>query len=151
MKQDLYNLIYCSKNCIRGGEAQVKAELQNILAASRKNNTAHDITGALLYNGGNFAQVLEGPLAAIERTFEKIQCDPRHTEVNVLHNGPAESRNFPEWSMAFAGAGDPGRKALASSAFEAAFNSSDRAGEQVLALLRELVVQEEDWLLLESV
>lgn len=150
MQQHLYNLIYCSRNRIQGTEAEVRAELQTILAASRKNNTAQRITGALFYNDGNFAQILEGPLAAIERTFEKIQCDSRHTDVNVLHNGPAEGRNFPDWSMAFAGTSDADQKALASTAFEAAFKSSDNGGERILALLRELVVQEEDWLLVES-
>ena len=37
-----------------------------------------------MFNSGCFAQVLEGPHHAIQATFERIQCDERHSDVTVL-------------------------------------------------------------------
>ena len=70
MNHDLYRIVYCSRNLIRyGNPSAVGKELQQILAKSRTNNQKAGITGALIYSAGNFAQVLEGQLSAIERTF----------------------------------------------------------------------------------
>ena len=150
MNSNLYNLVYCSRNRILGNNAEVTAELQNILASSRTNNGRAGITGALLYNAGNFAQILEGPLAAIERTFEVIQRDPRHSEVTVIQSGRAVARQFPEWSMAFAGNNTVERMPLATAAFDAVFSNSVGAGEQMLSLLKDLIVREDDWVLLDA-
>src|SRR4051794_450149 len=97
---NLYKLVYCSRNRIRGNSAEVTAELRKILNSARRNNARLEITGALLYNAGNFAQVLEGPLSSIEQIFESIQRDSRHSEVVVIQSGPVDTREFPEWSMA---------------------------------------------------
>jgi hypothetical protein len=94
MNSNLHKLVYCSRNCIQGSDSAATEELQVILASARKNNLALGITGALLYNNGNFAQFLEGPLASVERIFEVIQCDPRHTEATVVYNGPTPSATF---------------------------------------------------------
>src|SRR3712207_1506424 len=97
----LHRIAYCSRNRIPADA--LAGELQGILTAARRTNARLAVTGALLYNQGSFAQVLEGPLPAIERIFEAIQCDPRHSEVMVIDSGPIDARTFPEWSMAFAG------------------------------------------------
>ena len=44
-----------------------------ILAVSRRNNARAGITGALMYSGSAFAQVLEVPRLAVEAIFERIQ------------------------------------------------------------------------------
>ncbi len=150
MNHNLYKLVYCSRNRIRGTNAEVIAELQTILASSRVNNARAGISGALLYNAGNFAQVLEGPLSSIERTFEIIQCDVRHSEVTVIQSGPCTAREFPEWSMAFAGNSAVENMPLATAAFDAAFTSSVGAGEQMLSVLKGLIVCEDDWVLLDA-
>jgi len=99
----------------------------------------------LLFSAGTFAQALEGPLAAIERTFERIQCDPRHDDVTVLQIAPIERRAFPDWSMAFAGtaapADTPGGQALA----RALSGAEASAGWDIVAALRELVQREPEW------
>src|SRR3954466_6147377 len=140
----LYKLVYCSRNRISGSGPEVTEELQSILATSRANNAPAGITGALLYSAGNFAQVLEGPLSSIERTFELIQRDPRHSEVIVIESGPAEMRYFPEWSMAFVGNSNTEHMSSAAAAFEAVFTNVVGSGEQMLAILRELIVREDD-------
>ena len=92
----VFRLIYASRSRI-GGEA---AALASILAAARANNAAAGITGVLLHTPDGFAQVLEGSLAAVGATFERIQNDPRHGEVAVLEAGPADARLFAGWTMA---------------------------------------------------
>jgi blue light- and temperature-responsive anti-repressor len=146
----IYKLVYCSRNRITGSGPEVNEEMQSILTTSRVNNAKVQITGALLYNAGNFAQVLEGPLASIERTFERIQRDSRHSEVVVIQSGPVEAREFPEWSMAFAGSSRLERMPQAAAAFDAVFANTVGAGEQMLSVLRDLVVSEDDWVLFDA-
>lgn len=76
-------------------------ELKEILQIARENNTREDITGLLLYRGGNFIQVLEGPEDAVMNLYGKISRDPRHTGVETLLKGPITERQFADWSMGF--------------------------------------------------
>lgn len=146
----IYTLTYCSRNLVQGRPEEVRRELRSILAASRRNNAGRRVTGALLYNAGSFAQILEGPLGNVEQTFEAIQRDPRHGEVTVIQSGFAEGRQFPDWSMAFAGGstfdGDP----ETADAFEAVFAGAADSGERMLTLLRDLMIDESDWLLMDT-
>jgi len=82
-------------------------ELLDILKISRENNSSKDVTGLLLYKGGNFMQVLEGPDEAVEALYEKIKVDPRHKDVNVLSREQISARQFPAWEMAFQNLDNP--------------------------------------------
>lgn len=77
------------------------AELDALLAQARAANRARDVGGILVYRNRTFLQLLEGPHAAVTRTFERVRRDQRHTHVRVVVSGPIDRRNFPEWSMAF--------------------------------------------------
>ena len=103
---DLYSIAYISKNTIQGTREEVEAQLEKILASARKNNQALNVTGALLYSGGYFCQVLEGEEETLEELFETIQMDNRHGTVTVLHFNEIESRGFGDWAMALAGVED---------------------------------------------
>ena len=101
--QELYRLVYVSHGVDTGDLDRLDAEVADILAASRRNNQAAGITGALLFSSGCFAQTLEGTMDAVTATFERIQCDTRHRDTLVLQAGPVASREFGDWSMAYAG------------------------------------------------
>ena len=150
MQNNIYRLVYCSRNRLTGGTTEIRKELARILASSRKNNVPMNVTGALLYTDGNFAQVLEGPLSSVERIFEVIQRDSRHSEVTVVQCGPISERDFPEWSMAFMGSSDAQTLPIATAAFESVFANTAGAGEQMLLTLKELVISEEEWILLDA-
>ena len=107
---------------------------------------APGVTGALLFNEDLFAQVLEGPLEAVEQIFEQIQRDQRHSDVTILESGPAVERDFPEWSMAFAPMNRTAAFGTTIPTFDAAIANPSDAGKQVLTFLHEVVVQE-DWML----
>ncbi|MEO8660399.1 MAG: BLUF domain-containing protein [Bryobacteraceae bacterium] len=146
MTNDIYKIVYCSRNQIAGTPEEIKAGIQSILNTSRINNAKANVTGALLFNEGLFAQVLEGPVAAVETIFEKIQRDTRHSDVIVLQSGTFAERDFPAWSMAFAARGANSATTFGIPAFEAAKSNLSLAADQVLALLHKVVVQE-DWMM----
>jgi hypothetical protein len=102
MPDSLHSLAYFSRNARPEG-VDLDTEIADILVSARRNNSRAGVSGALLFSAGCFAQVLEGPLSAVESIFETIQCDPRHFAVTVLHFRPIETRRFGLWSMAFAG------------------------------------------------
>ena len=141
----LHRVLYCSRNIIPGAVEAIAADVREILAVSRVNNARDGVTGGLLFSEGCFAQVLEGPLDAVEAAFERIQCDARHCEVVVLQSGPIAKRDFPDWSMAFAGT-DAASSPLAKATLATAFSGQSSAGDDLLDLLKGLVVRETDWL-----
>lgn len=144
MGEIIYQLVYCSRNAVGECHADVDAEILRILDASRRNNRRDGVTGALLFGAGSFAQVLEGPLAAVERVFERIQRDPRHADVVVLHVLCSERREFGDWSMAYAG-----RLAATGEAASILSKVAERPGldgaKSVLTMLRDLIGREEEW------
>ena len=66
-------------------------------------NKAVGVTGMLVFHDGAFLQAIEGEKRAVNEIFARIQNDPRHGDLVVLHRGPGpEQRVFGEWSMGFA-------------------------------------------------
>lgn len=74
--------------------------IDEILAASRRNNHADGITGLLLYDGYRFLQALEGEPHRVQRAFDRIKGDVRHRAVVMLSSHEVTARSFGEWSMA---------------------------------------------------
>ncbi|MEZ5225147.1 MAG: BLUF domain-containing protein [Acidimicrobiales bacterium] len=104
IESNLIRLIYVSQNLILGSRDEVVASVEQILVASRQRNAEASITGALMFNDGCFAQVLEGPEDAVIATHERILADPRHAKVVMIAEQPVEARQFGGWDMAFVGA-----------------------------------------------
>ena len=105
---DLYHLAYVSDAQLQEpghslDDAMLQWQLRQILDSAEENNGAQQITGALRYSGGHFAQVLEGPQAAINDRYRRISQDTRHTNVTPLIYEPAGERQFANWSMALCG------------------------------------------------
>ena len=142
MPDDLYRLVYYSRNRIPP-EADVQAEVDSILRASQRNNADAKITGALIFNNGVFAQVLEGDLADVEKTFERIQRDDRHGDVEVLSFEPASERGFASWSMAFIGRSKRHLDLFGHLAKASGFEAKRLQGERVLEIMHAIAVEEE--------
>ena len=98
---EVYRLIYRSQMTIGGEPQTVADEIRRILSWSRDWNRRAGISGALLFDLRHFAQVLEGPPAAVKALFGHIACDRRHRSVTLLRCGSVPSREFPTWSMAY--------------------------------------------------
>ena len=74
-------------------------ELSSILRQSKMTNPAQGITGVLCCSGGIFIQVLEGGRNAVNRLYNRISADPRHTDVVLLTYEEIAERRFAGWSM----------------------------------------------------
>jgi hypothetical protein len=99
----LRRLIYRSRSRIGGGPATAGAEIGRLLETSRARNDTLGVTGALIWHGTRFAQVLEGPPEAVQALIDSIRADPRHDEVETVEDAAVATRAFPGWSMAYAG------------------------------------------------
>ena len=95
----IHRLLYQSDCAVAGTPAQVEATVQAIVRFSQLANQAAGLTGALMFSSGVFVQVLEGPLLALEATFERICSDLRHKRVRLLDLAVTEERAFEDWSM----------------------------------------------------
>jgi hypothetical protein len=82
-------------------------ELDEILVTSRENNARLNISGMLLYKGGNLMQVLEGEEAKVRTLYAKITADRRHNGFIILCDGYQAERQFSDWTMAFRNLNSP--------------------------------------------
>ncbi len=99
----MFSLAYRSRNLIEGMFPDSLGEMQKLLDVSRARNAGLGVTGALIFNEGVFAQILEGDEAAVREIFKSIEKDPRHTGIVVLPSQTYDDRRFEKWSMAFVG------------------------------------------------
>ncbi len=93
----LFELAYVSTITFNASDE----DIEQIVSHSQLNNALADVSGLLLFNGINFAQLLEGPQSTLVRLFEKIRQDERHTGVIKLVERPIDARAFSGWSMAY--------------------------------------------------
>lgn len=78
----------------------------DILRVAIEVNRRLDITGYLIRESGQFAQVLEGCEDKVRDLFHKISRDPRHDDVQVLGSGQVPTRLFSGWSMGYSNLGN---------------------------------------------
>lgn len=138
----MFQLLYASG----ASRPMSTGDLDDILAASRRNNAGIGVTGLLLYAENTFLQVLEGEEKHVRALVERIKLDPRHRNFMTLYEMPAENRAFAQWEMGFRLL-EPGRAADAS-VFRATRDALDRRigrddgglmFEMVLAFGRDMV------------
>ena len=91
----LVRLMYVS----RAVPAVDQEELLAILRKSKANNPQQGITGVLCFSEGIFLQVLEGGRSAVNRLYNRIACDERHTQVELLGYEEIGERRFAGWAM----------------------------------------------------
>jgi hypothetical protein len=93
----MYMAVYVSSAVELFSEQQLEA----LLETSRENNRKLDITGMLLYKGGNFMQLLEGPKDAVTGLLAKIHSDSRHRGMIMLLQEDHAEHEFKDWAMGF--------------------------------------------------
>lgn len=93
----LLELVYSSQTPATMDATSVRA----LLEQARDKNAALNVTGLLCYDHEQFLQIIEGETDVIMDLFHKIQEDPRHTDVRILHEGDIDSRAFSDWKMAY--------------------------------------------------
>lgn len=94
-------LLYISESRLNRTDAALS--ITPIIEISQIRNTKLAITGALLFTGVHFAQILEGPSDSLEQLMCSIRNDGRHANVAVIDQSPIVMRRFPDWKMAYHG------------------------------------------------
>tara|TARA_R110002074_G_scaffold322133_1_gene492673 strand:+ start:1624 stop:2070 length:447 start_codon:yes stop_codon:yes gene_type:complete len=97
MSTPIHQLVYISA----AEHEFTEKELQELLVQARENNESLGITGMLLFHEGSFIQSLEGEKELVEKLYEKIGKDDRHSESRVIFRGQLAERDFDSWSMGF--------------------------------------------------
>lgn len=73
--------------------------LQQIAAASERNNWRDGITGVLVIFQNRFVQVLEGDRIQVSDCFARIASDARNTSCQLLSLTYLARRRFARWTM----------------------------------------------------
>jgi hypothetical protein len=94
-RPDLYQIFYVSRSLAS------REQVQAIVACARELNARRHVTGSLLYTGGHFAQVIEGPAATLAETMVAITADHRHDTVRTLVKGRLAERRYGDTRMAY--------------------------------------------------
>ncbi|MGI4792660.1 MAG: BLUF domain-containing protein [Janthinobacterium lividum] len=91
----LSTLIYRS----RATKPMSPPDLLELTRAAQTRNWSEAITGLVLWDKGDFFQLLEGPEEGIARVMRSINADTRHTNVEILTWQMATRRRFANWDM----------------------------------------------------
>lgn len=76
-------------------------DLEHLHFVNKRNNTDLDISGVLIFNQGNFLQILEGEKQKIDTLFLKISQDPRHSHIIKLIDTSVDERIFNDYEAGF--------------------------------------------------
>jgi hypothetical protein len=76
-------------------------EINVIQECSHRLNSYCGVTGILYFSNNYFLQYLEGNETDVDRTYERITKDQRHTDLKLVDHGAIKCRHFSEWAMAY--------------------------------------------------
>lgn len=113
--------------------------IEAILTQSRQHNPGCGITGILCYGGGVFLQAIEGGRPAVNKLYSQLQCDQRHTDVQLLHYEEIAERRFGGWTMGQVNLSKVNHAILLKYSEKAELNPYSVSGAVSLALLEELM------------
>lgn len=124
--------LYVSTSVLEFEEAM--REVDRIVEVSRPRNAGLDVTGALLFTGTRFVQLLEGPVNGVAELQTSIFRDVRHKSVITIDSSDVGERQFSDWSLAYAGPSQ-----LVAKAVNDAISKSEHDPEEGVGLLYELL------------
>ena len=104
--QQIYQIVYVSS----AAEPIDDVAIDELVATSEERNHCRNITGLLLHKNGRFMQFLEGPRDNVIELYDAICRDTRHEGITVLRHRYIPHRQFPNWSMRLADAGEIERR-----------------------------------------
>ena len=127
----LINLIYISRV-----SNNISSEtLNKILNEARINNQRHGVSGVLLFNANYFLQIIEGARPVINQLLTNLINDDRHQEIEVVHCGEINKREWGDWSMAYASPSKSNLPIFLKYSVSAEFNPYMMSTESIYRLL----------------
>jgi hypothetical protein len=97
----LYQWVYVSQATF--AKEQAYDIVSEIVDFSRPRNASLGVTGALVFNGTRFSQLLEGGEAEVLELQRSIRRDLRHDQITTVQMGTGEKRLFGSWSLVYSG------------------------------------------------
>ncbi len=76
-------------------------KIHDLFNNSCQKNIAQSISGILLYNEGNFMQILEGTKSHLMTLFQSIKKDSRHNDIITLLDKPIPYSLFKGYNSGF--------------------------------------------------
>lgn len=76
-------------------------DIASLVEDAQRSNARDELTGALIYNGQNFMQLLEGPVPKAEACLARIRADRRHNGMIELRRRRVDDREFAGFSMLY--------------------------------------------------
>jgi Sensors of blue-light using FAD len=131
----LVRLLYVS----RAVDQDSAKAIESILETSRAHNLSNGITGVLCYGGGVFLQAIEGGREAVNRLYNHIVADSRHTDVALLHFEEITERRFGGWTMGTVNLAKLNTSIVLKYSERPEFDPYKVSGKVSLALLEELM------------
>ena len=116
-----------------------KSAIESILDASRAHNLHNGITGVLCYGGGVFLQAIEGGRDAVNKLYNHIVADERHSDVVLLHYEEISERRFGGWTMGQVNLSRLNTSIVLKYSEKPEFDPYSVSGRVSLALLEELM------------
>jgi hypothetical protein len=95
--QSVARLMYASQANVQGS---IYAEMERIRASAVRHNEPSGVATALLYQSGWFAQWKEGPVDALLRIMTRVESDPRHHSMVIVHSSRGPRLLAGPWSTA---------------------------------------------------
>ncbi|GAB1855506.1 hypothetical protein MHTCC0001_03400 [Flavobacteriaceae bacterium MHTCC 0001] len=69
-------------------------DIESLFNQTKKQNDIYNISGVLIYNDGNFFQILEGEENYVNLLYAKIKGDKRHHNIIEIINSPINEKIF---------------------------------------------------------
>jgi len=102
MKEDIESYFFKSLIYVSRAEENVDyPEILDILTHSWKYNHNSYISGMLLYDNGYFMQLIQGPIATIDKLYARIANDTRHTDIKLIGEELLHQRDCTGWGIGF--------------------------------------------------
>jgi len=76
-------------------------DLEQLFSRTKRNNLKSNISGILIFNSGNFLQIMEGEQKNISKLYKKISKDKKHTNLIKLIEMPLSERLFADYETGF--------------------------------------------------
>jgi hypothetical protein len=99
---ELCEFLYCSELAPRMPIEVVG----HIVGRARARNAQDGITGLLVFDGLRFCQHAEGARDAVRALWQRLEADPRHTGMKLLHQGALAQRRYPRFEIGMAEVGE---------------------------------------------
>ncbi len=93
----MYTIAYIS----RAADHMEVGQIKELLEYAGGWNSSNNLKGLLLYNEGNFFQVIEGEKETVVDLYDKIKEDSRHDNLVELFSEPTRDPVFEDYSSRF--------------------------------------------------